>query len=54
MKKANVIFKVDIDLKFPEKIIKELIEIDKNTLRFLGIEPVKVVIRESERGYHIW
>lgn len=50
----RVIFKIDCDLKLPERWMSIWIKTRKAVLRSLGIKPLDFVIRQSERGWHCW
>ncbi len=48
------IFKVDCDLKIPEAWLNLWIKTRKAILRSLGLKPLEINIRNSERGFHVW
>lgn len=48
------VFKIDCDLKVPERWLKLWIKTRKAILKSLGLKPVEVNVRNSERGFHVW
>jgi len=48
------VFKIDCDLKVPESWLKLWIKTRKAILRSLGLKPLEINVRNSERGFHVW
>jgi len=50
----EVIFKTDFDIKLPEKWLKDLIKAKEAVLEAFHYQPLEIICRDTERGYHFW